>query len=211
MSDDAPEILDLPVGLDATGLRRETDSMGAIEVPADRYWGAQTQRSLVHFSIGDDRMPVAVCRALGYVKKAAATVNGRAGRLPGWMAGLIGAVIGTSLLILIPEWLRFLKSVPGLYLAIYGAAVILIVLFMPEGIWGFVGDRFRRFRSRPVAAAGNADALTLSGGATGSASVRVARPCRRSTSHWGIQLRTWWRVVRLVRRSPTGSGGAAQS
>src|SRR6201995_4192309 len=73
-------------------MRRETDSMGGIEVPADRYWGAQTQRSLVHFSIGDDRMPVAVCRALGYVKKAAATVNGREGRLPGWMAGLIGRV-----------------------------------------------------------------------------------------------------------------------
>ena len=46
----------------------------------------------MHFSIGDDRMPVAVCRALGYVKQAAATVNGREGRLPGWMAGLIGAV-----------------------------------------------------------------------------------------------------------------------
>src|SRR6201994_850604 len=43
----------------------------------------------MHFSIGDDRMPVAVCHALGYVKKAAATVNGREGRLPGWMADLI--------------------------------------------------------------------------------------------------------------------------
>jgi fumarate hydratase, class II len=92
VSDEAPEILDLPVGLDAAGVRRETDSMGGIEVPADRYWGAQTQRSLVHFSIGDDRMPVAVCRALGYVKKAAAVVNGREGRLPGWMADLIARV-----------------------------------------------------------------------------------------------------------------------
>jgi fumarate hydratase, class II len=92
VSDEAPEILDLPVGLEASGVRPETDSMGAIEVPADRYWGAQTQRSLVHFSIGDDRMPVAVCRALGYVKKAAAVVNGREGRLPGWMADLIVAV-----------------------------------------------------------------------------------------------------------------------
>jgi fumarate hydratase, class II len=87
-----PEILDLPVGLAETGTRRETDSMGAIEVPADRYWGAQTQRSLVHFSIGDDRMPKAVYHAYGYVKKAAATVNGREGRLPGWMTGLIGQV-----------------------------------------------------------------------------------------------------------------------
>ena len=60
--------------------------MGAIEVPADRYWGAQTQRSLVHFSIGDDRMPKAVYHAYGYVKKAAALVNTAAGRLPRWKA-----------------------------------------------------------------------------------------------------------------------------
>jgi fumarate hydratase class II len=83
----APKILDVPIGLTATGTRRETDSMGAIEVPADRYWGAQTQRSLIHFSIGDDRMPKAVYHAYGYVKKAAAIVNGRAGRLAGWKAG----------------------------------------------------------------------------------------------------------------------------
>jgi fumarate hydratase class II len=66
--------------------------MGAIDVPADRYWGAQTQRSLVHFSIGDDRMPKAVYHAYGYVKKAAAIVNGRAGRLPQWKADLIAKV-----------------------------------------------------------------------------------------------------------------------
>jgi len=87
-----PRILDLPVGLTAAGTRRETDSMGAIDVPADRYWGAQTQRSLIHFSIGDDRMPKAVYHAYGYVKKAAAIVNGRAGRLPAWKAALIGQV-----------------------------------------------------------------------------------------------------------------------
>jgi fumarate hydratase class II len=88
----APPILDLPPGLTATGTRRETDSMGAIDVPADRYWGAQTQRSLIHFSIGDDRMPKAVYHAYGYVKKAAAIVNGKAGRLPEWKAALIEAV-----------------------------------------------------------------------------------------------------------------------
>jgi fumarate hydratase class II len=55
--------------------------MGSIEVPAEHYWGAQTQRSLIHFSIGDDRMPKSVYHAYGYVKKAAATVNQRAGRL----------------------------------------------------------------------------------------------------------------------------------
>ena len=89
---DAPQIRDVPIGLSATGIRRETDSMGAIDVPADRYWGAQTQRSLIHFSIGDDRMPKAVYHAYGYVKKAAAMVNGRAGRLPAWKASLIERV-----------------------------------------------------------------------------------------------------------------------
>jgi fumarate hydratase, class II len=88
----APRIQDIPVGLAATGKRRESDSMGAIEVPADKYWGAQTQRSLIHFSIGDDRMPKAVYHAYGYVKKAAAIVNGRAGRLPRWKADLIARV-----------------------------------------------------------------------------------------------------------------------
>jgi fumarate hydratase, class II len=88
----APQILDVPIGLDAAGTRTETDSMGAIDVPADKYWGAQTQRSLIHFSIGDDRMPKAVYHAYGHVKKAAAIVNGRAGRLPAWKAGLIEKV-----------------------------------------------------------------------------------------------------------------------
>ena len=88
----SPQILDLPIGLRATGTRRETDSMGAIDVPADKYWGAQTQRSLTHFSIGDDKMPKAVYHAYGSVKKAAAIVNGRAGRLPGWKATLIARV-----------------------------------------------------------------------------------------------------------------------
>jgi len=90
--DAAPRIVDLPVGLTAAGTRRETDSMGEIDVPADRYWGAQTQRPLIHFSIGDDRMPKAVYRAYGYVKKTVAVVNGKAGRLPAWKAGLIERV-----------------------------------------------------------------------------------------------------------------------
>jgi fumarate hydratase, class II len=89
---DAPKILQLPIGIDATGTRRETDSMGAIEVPADKYWGAQTQRSLLHFSIGGDHMPHGVYHAYGYVKKAAARVNAAAGRLPGWKADLISRV-----------------------------------------------------------------------------------------------------------------------
>jgi fumarate hydratase class II len=72
---------DVPIGTGATGTRAESDSMGQIEVPAEHYWGAQTQRSLVHFSIGDDHMPKAVYHAYGYVKKAAALVNADAGRL----------------------------------------------------------------------------------------------------------------------------------
>jgi fumarate hydratase, class II len=64
------------------GTRVETDSMGQIEVPADKYWGAQTQRSLIHFAIGDDRMPREMIRALGILKKAAAIVNHDLGKLP---------------------------------------------------------------------------------------------------------------------------------
>ncbi|SFT14676.1 branched-chain amino acid ABC transporter ATP-binding protein/permease [Methylobacterium sp. yr668] len=71
--------------------------------------------------------------------------------LLGGVGSPVGAVIGTALLILIPEWLRFLKEIPGLYLAIYGLAVILIVVFMPDGIWGFLGDQVRRLRrARPI-------------------------------------------------------------
>ncbi|HZW31569.1 MAG TPA: class II fumarate hydratase [Isosphaeraceae bacterium] len=56
-------------------IRIETDTMGGIEVPADRLWGAQTQRSLENFKIGDERMPIALIRALAQVKRAAAQVN----------------------------------------------------------------------------------------------------------------------------------------
>ena len=92
-NDQAPKILDLPIGLDATGMRREFDSLGDVEVPANRYWGAQTQRSLEHFNIGNDRMPKEVYHAYGYVKKAAAIVNTRAGRLPTWKGQLIERVV----------------------------------------------------------------------------------------------------------------------
>src|SRR6516162_1224106 len=89
---DAPKILDLPIGLDATGMRREFDSLGDVDVPANHYWGAQTQRSLEHFNIGNDRMPKEVYHAYGYVKKAAAIVNTRAGRMPEWKGHLIEKV-----------------------------------------------------------------------------------------------------------------------
>ena len=61
--------------------RTETDSMGAIDVPADRYWGAQTARSLHHFPIGDDTMPVPLIRAIGILKEASASVNADLGKM----------------------------------------------------------------------------------------------------------------------------------
>jgi fumarate hydratase, class II len=73
------------------GTRTETDSMGPIDVPSGRYWGAQTQRSLRHFSIGEDRIPVEVVRAFGVLKKAAALTNVELGKLPKEKADLIVA------------------------------------------------------------------------------------------------------------------------
>ena len=69
--------------------RIETDSMGEIEVPADKYYGAQTARSLVHFRIGGDRFPREVIRALGILKKAAALTNEELGILDSEKAALI--------------------------------------------------------------------------------------------------------------------------
>jgi fumarate hydratase class II len=86
------ELKQLPIGIDAAGKRKETDSMGEIEVAANRYWGAQTERSLIHFAIGDDRMPKQVYHAYGYVKKAAALVNAASGHLDRWRADVITTV-----------------------------------------------------------------------------------------------------------------------
>jgi hypothetical protein len=63
----------VPIGTGATGTRVESDSMGQVEVPAEHYWGAQTQRSLIHFSIGDDRMP-----------RPSTTPTATSKRLPRW-------------------------------------------------------------------------------------------------------------------------------
>ena len=62
-------------------MRTESDSMGTIEVPDEVYWGAQTARSLIHFNIGEDRMPPELIRAIGILKKAAALVNTDLGKL----------------------------------------------------------------------------------------------------------------------------------
>jgi fumarate hydratase class II len=69
--------------------RIETDSMGEVKVPADKYWGAQTQRSLENFKIGEDRFPREMIRALGILKKAAAMTNQELGLLPADKAALI--------------------------------------------------------------------------------------------------------------------------
>jgi fumarate hydratase class II len=72
-----------------SAVRIETDSMGPIEVPADRYWGAQTARSLVHFSIGADVMPRPLIRALGILKEASAQTNAELGKLDASLSALI--------------------------------------------------------------------------------------------------------------------------
>ena len=73
----------------AVRTRTESDSMGKIEVPANVYWGAQTQRSLLHFNIGRDTMPPELIRAFGILKKACALVNQDLGKLPADKAKLI--------------------------------------------------------------------------------------------------------------------------
>ncbi|PJD90547.1 MAG: fumarate hydratase, class II [Legionella sp.] len=75
-----------------TKVRSETDSMGAIDVPADKYWGAQTERSLHHFDIGHDLMPLELIHAFGILKKAAALTNQALGKLSDEKAALITQV-----------------------------------------------------------------------------------------------------------------------
>jgi fumarate hydratase class II len=75
-----------------TNVRVETDTMGPMEVPADHYWGAQTERSLHHFAISDETMPTAVITAFGVLKLASAQVNEALGKLDPEKAGLIERV-----------------------------------------------------------------------------------------------------------------------
>ena len=62
-------------------VRIERDTMGEIEVPADKYWAAQTQRSLLNFKIGEEKMPAEITRAFTYLKKSVALVNKDLGKL----------------------------------------------------------------------------------------------------------------------------------
>ncbi len=80
-----------PAAPAAEATRTESDTFGPIAVPAARYWGAQTQRSLENFRIGGERMPMPVIHAMALIKKAAAAVNTRLGGLDGKIAGAIGA------------------------------------------------------------------------------------------------------------------------
>lgn len=85
---ECPTITAEKLSVDLT-TRTETDSMGAIAVECDRYWGAQTQRSLTYFAIGQDKMPTELIRAFGILKKAAAIVNQDLGKLPAEKATLM--------------------------------------------------------------------------------------------------------------------------
>src|SRR3984957_13776295 len=73
----------------SSATRTETDSFGPIDVPADRYWGAQTERSRQNFRIGQDRMPLPIIHALGIVKLASAETNRELGRLDQRRTGAI--------------------------------------------------------------------------------------------------------------------------
>ena len=96
--------------------RTETDSMGEIQVPVDRYWGAQTQRSLHHFNIGTDHFTRPMIRALGILKKAAAQANVDLGQLDPQLAALIIATswVGALLISLLglPQQLGSLLLAP---------------------------------------------------------------------------------------------------
>ena len=70
-------------------LRNESDTMGSVEVPEEKYWGAQTQRSRDNFRIGTETMPLPLIRALAIVKRAAAEINRDLGKLPPELADAI--------------------------------------------------------------------------------------------------------------------------
>ncbi len=74
-----------------TETRTETDSFGPLDVPADKYWGAQTQRSIMNFPIGWERQPVPIIRALGVIKKACALVNIAQGDIDAKLGEVIAA------------------------------------------------------------------------------------------------------------------------
>ena len=93
----------------------------------------------------------------------------------------LGTVLGTALLILLPEWLRFLKTI---YLAVYGGAVILIMVFMPDGIWGYVTALWRMLRPPAPVAIDRIPPLPLTQ-QTGRADGSIILAVRRLSKHFG--------------------------
>jgi fumarate hydratase class II len=84
-----------------TATRTETDSFGPLEVPADKYWGAQTQRSILNFPIGWEKQPIAIVRALGVIKRACAEANKASGSLD---AKLADAIIAAAQEVIDGKW-----------------------------------------------------------------------------------------------------------
>ncbi|MEB0057034.1 branched-chain amino acid ABC transporter ATP-binding protein/permease [Variovorax sp. LG9.2] len=105
--------------------------------------------------------------------------------LLGGVAAPVGALIGTGLLIVLPESLRFLKSVPGLYLAIYGLSIILIIRYMPDGIWGFVQNRVRRWLAPPPFAGAPAELMLAPAYAASADAAPMALEVRDLCKHFG--------------------------
>jgi branched-chain amino acid transport system permease protein len=105
--------------------------------------------------------------------------------LLGGVASPVGALIGTALLIVLPESLRFLKSVPGLYLAIYGLSIILIIRYMPDGIWGFVQQRIRRWFAPPPFADAAAELTLAPEHATTTADAPMALEVQNLSKYFG--------------------------
>ena len=105
--------------------------------------------------------------------------------LLGGVAAPVGALIGTGLLIVLPESLRFLKSVPGLYLAIYGLSIILIIRYMPDGIWGFVQNRLRHWLAPPPFAEPPAELMLAPGHTSGAEQAPMALEVRDLCKHFG--------------------------
>jgi branched-chain amino acid transport system permease protein len=125
--------------------------------------------------------------------------------LLGGVQSPFGALLGTGLLVILPEWLRFLRQV---YLAVYGAAVILIMVFLPDGLWGFVTEQMRK-RARPVL--GAVPPLPLLS-RTGTATDEVVLDVRGLAKHFG-GLKALDGIDLAVRRGtvhaligPNGSG-----
>jgi len=125
--------------------------------------------------------------------------------LLGGVQSPFGALVGTAALVILPEWLRFLRQV---YLAVYGAAVILIMVFLPDGLWGFVADRIRKRARRVEGVVGPLPLLSQ----TGSESDRLVLEVQGLAKHFG-GLKALDQVDLAVRRGtvhaligPNGSG-----